>query len=126
MVTLTENTIRSGEALVRNLDDINAGVTAALWFYFSDIEDWKLLVCLPGKGQKEAYKFIQRALHKKDEPVDIRIDQIGVINPAAPIIQLLASAISTGPGISGVRFTNSTINGTLIEDAHIYRISVAT
>jgi hypothetical protein len=38
------------------------------------------------------------------------------------MLSLLRVAISTGPGISGIRFTHNTINNVLIEDAYIYRL----
>jgi hypothetical protein len=40
-----------------------------------------------------------------------------------PIVVLLRKAISTGPGIAGVRFTNNSVNGTFIDDAYIYRLT---
>jgi hypothetical protein len=123
MVALTQKMVDSGANLVRALDDMGAEVSAAFWSYFSEIDDWKLIICMPKKkGQKEGYESIQKALHNKKYPVDIRIDQIGFINPMAPIIGLIRTAITTGPGISNIRFSNNVINGTLIEDVHIYRI----
>lgn len=126
MVALSEQLIRDGESFVQSLDAKNAGVTVAFWSYFSDIDDWKLIVCFPGKDQKEAYTLVQSALHSEQYPVSLKIDQIGVIPANAPIVKLLSMAIQTGPGISNIRFTNNVINGTLIEDAHIYRLSQTT
>jgi hypothetical protein len=34
----------------------------------------------------------------------------------------LRTAIRTDSGINGIRFSNNSINGTVIEDAYIYRI----
>ncbi len=123
MVALTEQMVSSGANLVKALDDMGAEVSAAFWSYFSEVDDWKLIISMPKKkGQKEGYESIQKALHNEKYPVDIRIDQVGVVNPKAPIIGLLRTVISTGPGISNIRFSNNVINGTLIEDVHIYRI----
>jgi hypothetical protein len=38
------------------------------------------------------------------------------------MITLLRVALRTGPGIGGIRFSSNVINGTLIEDAYIYRL----
>jgi hypothetical protein len=38
------------------------------------------------------------------------------------IVTLLKKALKTDPGISRIRFTGNVINGTLIEDALIYRL----
>jgi len=46
-----------------------------------------------------------------------------VIEEKAPLYVLLRSAISTGPGLSGIRFSRNVINGQLIEDAYLYRIT---
>jgi len=48
---------------------------------------------------------------------------ITVVKDNDPLVVLLRKAISTGLGISGVRFTNNSINGTFIDDAYIYRLS---
>ena len=123
MVALTDPMVNSGANLLRALDALKVEVSAAFWSYFSEIDDWKLIISMPKKqGQKAAYKSIQKALHNDKHPVDLRIDQVGIVNPEAPIIGLLRTVIATGPGISNIRFTNNVINGTLIEDVHIYRI----
>lgn len=125
MVALNQQMISDGEALLRSLDESESNVPVAFWSYFSEIDDWKLILCLPGKDQKEAYTLIQKRLHATDDIKSLRIDQVGVIKPEAPIIRLLSSAINTNKGISGIRFTNNVINGTLIEDAFIYRLTKA-
>jgi hypothetical protein len=38
-------------------------------------------------------------------------------------VALLRKAVSTGPGISGVRITNNAVNGRIIDDAYIYRVA---
>jgi hypothetical protein len=40
-----------------------------------------------------------------------------------PLVLLLRKAIVTGPGISGIRFTSNSVNGTFIDDAYIYRLT---
>jgi hypothetical protein len=40
-----------------------------------------------------------------------------------PLLKLLRIAIKTGPGISNIRFSRNTINGVIIEDAYIYRLT---
>ena len=52
----------------------------------------------------------------------VSLEDIVLAKPDAQIIRLLAQAIATGPGISNIRFTHNAINGTLIEDALIYRL----
>jgi hypothetical protein len=41
-----------------------------------------------------------------------------------PLIQTIATMVNTGPGISGIRFSDNTINGIRISDAYIYTADV--
>lgn len=57
--------IKAGEELTRILDQMNWPVTASLWFYFAEENQWKLLLASPlveKKGPKRAYQRIQEAL----------------------------------------------------------------
>lgn len=60
-------------------------------------------------------------------PGEISVDRIGLIPPEMPLVALLAVAIQTeSDAVASVRFTNNTINGQLIRDAHIYRLTQPT
>jgi hypothetical protein len=39
------------------------------------------------------------------------------------MVASLRSAVRTRPGIDGIRVTNNVINGLVIEDAYIYRLT---
>ena len=125
--TLTREMIQSGGALVRKLDERGLSPDAAFWFYFPDLQQWKLIIAevnLASRGPRETYKEIQDTIGKAEEELgDLSLDSVALAKPDAPIVSLLGAAISTGPGISGIRFTNSVINGTVIEDAYIYRLT---
>jgi hypothetical protein len=53
----------------------------------------------------------------------IPLKDITILDSNDSLITLLRLAIKTGDGISGIRFSQNVINGTLIEDAYIYRIT---
>ena len=127
--TLTDNLIRSGEDLVRRLDESDLTICAALWFYFSDLDVWRLVLGIKETdelGPKEVYRKIQSVLHKlkKSQGQDfcLSLDEITVIEPKAPLLELLRLAVRTGDNLSGIRFSHNAINGQLIEDAYIYRL----
>lgn len=124
---LTPELIQEGETLVRNLDKGGASPDAALWFYFSDINAWKLLLAevnVGAEGPREVYRSIQKTLQAlRNEVTHLSLEDVAVAKPDAPLIKLLSKALATGPGISGIRFTGNVINGTLIEDAYIYRLA---
>ena len=123
---LTIEMIKNGATLIGKLDESSFQPDAALWFYFPDIQQWKLLIADEKVGQtgpKKLYQKINQILTKfNDQIEDITLDDIVLVKTDAPIIKLLRVAIKTGPGISGVRFQKNVINGVLIEDSYIYRL----
>ena len=122
--TLTNEMIQFGNDFISLLDKKKFSIDAALWFYYPNIYQWRLILSMPEvnvKGPKVAYQKIQNALKKLDFG-KISLQQIHILDMSDPLIMLLKSAIKTGKGISGIRFTQNTINGILIEDAYIYRL----
>lgn len=124
---LTKEMIEIGAILVRKLDERGLNPDAALWLYFPEEKQWKLVVVeseLGILGPKKIYQKIQQILaDSANELSGLSLDDVSLTKPDAPIIVLLRVAIRTGPGISGIRFKNNVINGTLIEDAYIYRLT---
>jgi len=124
--TLTKEMIDAGTALLRKLDRKGVQPDAAFWFYFPDIQQWKLVLAeekLGRVGPRETYKQIQEVLSRfRRELKALSLDNITLAKPDAPIVALLRVAIRTGPEISGIRFTNNVINGMVVEDAYIYRL----
>ena len=67
--------------------------------------------------------MVQKTLKRLRNRIShLALEDIVMAKPDAPVIQLLRQVVATGPGISGIRFTSNVINGTLIEDAYIYRL----
>jgi hypothetical protein len=126
MVTaaLVDNLIEDGKLLVQALDETGIDVQAALWFYDSDSEDWRLLIAshtLQAQGPLGAYATIQTALDAIPHQ-SLALSGVRVISPDDPLIKALRMAIRTGPGIAGIRFSRNVIDHVFIEDAYIYRV----
>lgn len=123
---LTPDLIREGAALVEGLDKVGVSPDAALWLYFPDIAAWKLLLAevkVGPDGPRGVYRVVLKTLQSlRNEIAHLSLEDVALAKPDAPIIKLLAQAIATGPGINGIRFTHNVVNGTLIEDAFIYRL----
>jgi hypothetical protein len=122
---LVEKDIEEGKRLIEELDKTNFIVRAALWFYVSDADEWRLFIASPfveKEGPKKSYNFIQSVLAKISPTVSISLKEISVLKLSDDLIKTIRSAIRTGHGISGIRFTGNVINNTLIEDAYIYRM----
>jgi hypothetical protein len=119
--------IRAGAELTRRLDDTGLTISAALWFYDPESNYWRLIVASPevsSKGLKTIYKEVQKVLRTipEDQSV-ISLKDVTVVDSGNSLILLLKVAIRTGKEISGIRFSRNMINGKLIEDTYIYRLT---
>lgn len=125
--SLSEAMINAGAELTHSLDDRGWPVAASLWFYFTDIEQWRLLLASPRvseEGPKKAYQHVREALRSlpEDKP-KIRLQYIAVAGASDSLVSLLRTAVRTGEEITGIRFSQNVINGHLIEDAYIYKMT---
>jgi hypothetical protein len=124
---LRQDLIDAGAALIRMLDESGLRPDAAFWFYFPDAQAWKLVLAevrVGTDGPKEVYRRIQRILGKSREQFSaLSLDDVTLATPDAQLVNVLRMALRTSPNISGIRFSNNAINGTVIEDAYIYRLA---
>ncbi|MBN1508448.1 MAG: hypothetical protein JW955_16485 [Sedimentisphaerales bacterium] len=123
--TLVESDYKAGEALLRALDQAGVKVKAAFWLYLPESDEWRLYLALPEvaqKGPRQAYESIQTTLEQV-RPEGLSLRNISAVAPDDKLVKLLRSAIKTGPGIVGIRFTGNVISNVLIEDAYIYRVA---
>jgi len=124
---LSNEMISSGEKLTRLLDKNKFPVSASLWFFLTDSNGWRIIIASPEvrtNGVRAAYKRVQQIISKSvsDGP-RIQLKDITLVGPSDPLISLLKVALKTDKGISGTRFSKNMINGVLIEDAFIYRLT---
>ena len=125
---LSENMTKSGAELIKRLDKSNSEVKTALWLYFPEEKNWKLIIASPLVGKNGPKAFYKRIIDSNNEASEeeyvVSLNDIGVANIEHPVIQLMKFAISTGEDdVSNIRFSRNTINGTFIEDSLIYRSS---
>lgn len=124
---LNKEQIDAGAALVQKLDECGIAPDVALWLYSSEEQAWKLVlveVKLSKVGPRAAYAQIQAILAKNASDLSgLALEDLVLEKPDARIIELIRKAVRTGRRISGIRFRNNVINGTLIEDAYIYRVA---
>ena len=125
--SLSEQMISAGSDLIRRLDEAGLKVSGALWFYDTDSNDWRLIIVSPDvrvKGVKTVYEEVQSVVRATpDDQSIISLKDISVVDSDDPLISLLKVAIKTDNGISRIRFSRNIINGTLIEDSYIYRLT---
>jgi hypothetical protein len=121
---LVERGVDDGRKLLEALDSAGFQVSAALWFYVSDADEWRLMIASPlvdEKGPRKAYTFIQSVLAGLS-PLGISLRSISVVSPHHEVIQLLKGAIRNVPGRRDVRVTRNAVNNVFIEDAYIYHM----
>jgi len=125
--SLSSEMIAAGAELTRRLDESGFLVSAAFWLYETDSNSWRFVIGSPEvrtKGLKAAYKTVQTvvAAIPEDHP-KISLKDISVVDFTDPFISLLRVAVRTGDGIAAIRLGRNMINGVLIEDAYIYRLT---
>ena len=122
---LTDEMIEAGAELTRKLDEMGMPLPVALWFFLQDVNEWRLLFAspdLPAKGPQEVYRTVEAARKTLGSGAErVPLSSIGLIEPNSQLVQLLKVALSTGPGVSRVRFSKNVVNGHFIDDALIYR-----
>jgi len=125
--SLSNEMISAGSELTRRLDESGFLVSAAFWLYESESNAWRFIIGSPElrtQGLKAAYKKVQAVVAAiPEEQSTIPLKDISVLDSNDPFISLMRVAVKTGGGISGIRFTRNMINGVLIEDAYIYRLT---
>lgn len=125
--SLSGEMITAGAELTRRLDEARFIVSASLWFYMSDVNVWRFIIASPEvrtQGLKKAYKQVQSVVSKiSEDQSKIPLKDISVVDSKDPLISLLKVAVKIGDGISGIRLSQNMINGVLIEDAYIYRLT---
>jgi hypothetical protein len=123
--TLVEADLNAGKKLLALLDKARLNVKAAFWLYVPEADEWRLFFALPvvaRKGPKEAYEKVQAYLEQLGTR-ELSLKNVSLVSPKDNMVRLLESAMKTGPGISGIRFTGNVIDNVLIEDAYIYRVA---
>jgi hypothetical protein len=122
---LTGAMIDAGAELTAKLDESGLPITTALWFFVTDVNEWRLLFASPEvatKGPRDVYGRIQKVVRELGEKASaVPLSSIGLMDTDADLVRSLKVAARTGPGINRVRFSKNVLNGRFIADALIYR-----
>ena len=102
-------------------------MTAAVWLLMDEEVGWRLVIASPEVtrvGGREFYGTIYDHWRPMDDP-DLSFSVIAVVPPDDPTVARLRRVLQgvVGPGLSELRFTGNVIDGVLIPDALIYRVS---
>lgn len=124
---LVEVLIEESILLIKELDRTGDNPQNALWFYYSDAEEWRLLLAgsefdkLLPKDETKAYQRIAEAISKSSVNT-LTIADVKPVRTDATILQALRLLIKT-PADEVVRaqFHDCTLNGMFIKDALVLR-----
>ncbi|MCI0702151.1 MAG: hypothetical protein L0241_13795 [Planctomycetia bacterium] len=126
---LTDAMIAAGAELTQKLDEMGIPITASLWLFVPDINEWRLFFASPEvttSGPRAVYQKIQQALVQlQDKASAVPLSVVRLLDADDDLVQSLRVVVRTGPGpgVSRMRFTKNAVNGHYIEDALIYRAS---
>ena len=125
-VKLDASLIENGKKVIKVLDNTVVKPTSVFWFYFADLESWRLIISSPyytEKNSQDCYKdFIDRT--NKTKFTRLKISDVTLVPENNDLVNLLKVAVKTeADAIDGITFTSNTINGVFIENAYIYRLS---
>jgi len=122
---LVNDDIEAGRELVRLLDEAGFPVTAAAWIYFSDVEEWRLVIRTPkaARNLQETYLEVARAMDAKgDLRTRLNLARIKLVPPTDQMLEALGSVVRVA-GLKSIRFSRNVVNGIYIDDALIYRLA---
>jgi hypothetical protein len=124
---LTSEMIDVGENLLKSLDAMGLPITAAMWLFDAETNDWRLKFASPATsiiGRREVYGKVAEARNALGlSSDDFPLDTVGLFDSGDKLIGSLQKALKTGPGISRIRYSRNVVNGQFIHDALIYRLT---
>ena len=124
---LVEQQQDEGKRLVEKLDQDGFGPSVAVWYYFSDVETWRLLLAgsaLDPTKPEEAYAVIAHSLGALRPPAQsMSIADVEIVSERDQVVTALRTMVHTGKNISSIRLSDNFVNGLHIPQALAYRIT---
>jgi hypothetical protein len=123
---LVEQQQTDGRRLVEQMDRDGVAPSVAVWYLYSDVGTWRLLLAGPHldlKNPEEAYGSVARSLNALQPRAEsVSIADIKVLSPSDPLLSALRTIIHTGNGLSTIRMSDNFVNGFHIAEALAYQV----
>jgi hypothetical protein len=124
---LVESQLDEALALIRELDATGDSPSLAVWYFYEDAGEWRLLiggstfdVLLP-KQEALGYRKIAEAMAAA-KLASLTISEVKLVETHAALPKALRFLIGTGPkGLVRAHFTNTTLNGIFMKEMIILR-----
>ena len=124
---LVESLVADSVKLVRELDKQEDAPSNVLWYYFSDAEEWRLLVAgksfdqLLPRDEGRAYQKVARALGKTNLD-SLTIADVKLVRTDDPLLAATKFLIRTPPdGVVRAHFRDNTFNGIFVKEMLVLR-----
>jgi hypothetical protein len=120
---LVEKRIDDGKRLLEALDRAGLKPRAALWYFNSEMDRWRLAISLPivdAAGHQKAYEKIRAVLLQLKPRPEFSLSDITVQSSHSNLIGTVRTAAGSGP--EGFTFIGQPVDSGFIEETYIYRI----
>ena len=117
--------IERGSELLDALDRANLKVVVALWIYFSEYEDWRLVVSarrFDALDPRDAYRLLHGLLADARITLE-KTPPIMILPMSDPFIKELRRIFGKAKSVEGMRLGGQMIGDRFVQDAYVYRIS---
>lgn len=122
---LLDSDIDAGQKLIKELDASGVTLKTALWFFYPDIREWKLLLSSPDFEKQEESNILSKSYSNifniiREGELNVSLDTIKIVLSNEPLKKMF-NALAHASGNNRIRMSANYINGIYIEDALIYR-----
>jgi len=118
---LVKELVDEGQRLLEALARNRFNVKAALWHYFPEATEWRLVIVSPavGRGPLAAYTRVQSVL-ASTKPSYLTLTDIALMSPQSPEFRELLGEVAMG-GQLGVGPATGPTSRVVFEDDYVYR-----
>jgi hypothetical protein len=124
---LVESLVQDSIRLVDELDKQGDAPTNALWYYFSDAEEWRFLVAGPSfdgllpRQEIQAYERVAIAISKADF-FSLSIGNVKLVRTDDPLLVATKFVVKTAPnGVIRAHFRDNVFNGIFVKEMLVLR-----
>lgn len=124
---LVEPLVSDSLALIKQLDTSGVAPTNVLWYFFSDAEEWRLLVAGPGfdlllpKDEEKAYQRLARAINAASI-TSLTIADVKIVRTDDALLSATKFLLKTPVnGLVRAHFRDSTFNGLFVKEMLVLR-----